>query len=282
MTTAFSNHPIYPRHYWDVPNLSPTWFAWNKLTASDVYRLREERDFEGQNIWFWLNHPIKHVRLVGVVVQFELVGFGRYILITLDDSSGANIETKLEVRAMRKPNDELDWPSNTMVDNVGVVITMGLPEVFVDGRILKLGAVVRAQGKIVTFRRGGNAGDVVRANGKFLAAREERQLLLDSITRVQSTNEEAIHWSKTADWKRRVLGKPWVLTTEQRYAADERVREEKRIQDKKSKHRRKWEEQRAEKTSRRDAEREVRRQKNEEMMNQHALEGSDVLPAPWL
>ncbi|KJX97213.1 OB-fold nucleic acid binding domain-containing protein [Zymoseptoria brevis] len=278
MPAASSTTPIYPRQYWDIPNLSPTWFAWNKLTTRDVYLLREERDFAGQDVWFWLNHPIRHVRLVGVVVQIEPVGYGRYIMVTLDDSSGANIEVKIEVRPARKSHDIEDWPSNTMVDNVGVIITWGLPEVFVDNQILKLGAVVRAQGKIVTFRRTAAAG---RASAK-VTAREERQLLLESIARVQNTNEEAIHWSKAADWKRRVLSKPWVLTQEQMNAADDKMEAERKLAEKKSQHRQKWDKQRAQKTMEREARREMKRTKDEQEMNRNALKRSDVLPAPWL
>jgi hypothetical protein len=276
MTTASSSsHSIYPRHYWDVPNLSPTWFAWNKLTARDVYLLREEPQFAGQDVWFWLNHPIRHVRLVGLVVQIELVGYGRYIMLTLDDSSGANIEVKIEVRPARKVWDEEDWPSNTMVDNVGVVVNMGLAEVFVDGLVLKVGAIIRAQGKIGVYRREHKSGATVKI-------REERQLLLENIARVQDTNEEAIHWSKTAGWKRRVLSRPWNITKEQRDAADEQLRQDRKLEEKKSRHRQKWEAERAQKTTEREARREAQRERKEKEMNEDALKGSDILPAPWL
>lgn len=47
MTSASnaSARTIYPKRYFDA---SRTWFEWNKVTAKDVFALREERGFEGE------------------------------------------------------------------------------------------------------------------------------------------------------------------------------------------------------------------------------------------
>jgi len=43
--TSASAASIYPKRYFDA---SRTWFEWNKVTAKDVFALREERGFEGR------------------------------------------------------------------------------------------------------------------------------------------------------------------------------------------------------------------------------------------
>ncbi|EAW14166.1 OB-fold domain-containing protein [Aspergillus clavatus NRRL 1] len=69
---------------------SPTHFTWVKMAAVDVHRLKQRPGFEGQNIFFYHNHPIRFVSLLGLLVARTDV-YKRTIL-TLDDSSGATIE----------------------------------------------------------------------------------------------------------------------------------------------------------------------------------------------
>jgi hypothetical protein len=47
MTNASSDGQIYPKKYFSE---APTWFVWNKLTAKDVFVLREEPGFEGTHL----------------------------------------------------------------------------------------------------------------------------------------------------------------------------------------------------------------------------------------
>ena len=87
--------PIPPPH---LPTLYPAYCfplssihnAWAKLTAADLHSLQERPGFEGQNLYFYLNHPIKWVRLVGVIVAFDSYP-SRWIMI-LDDGSGLTVE----------------------------------------------------------------------------------------------------------------------------------------------------------------------------------------------
>ncbi|KAL2794695.1 hypothetical protein BJX66DRAFT_303286 [Aspergillus keveii] len=69
---------------------SPTHFAWVKLTASDVHRLRKRVEFADQGLFFYQNHPIRFVNLIGIIVARTDVP--RRTILTLDDSSGATIE----------------------------------------------------------------------------------------------------------------------------------------------------------------------------------------------
>ena len=48
----------------------------------------------GQNIYFYLNHPIRFVRIVGVVVAIDDINL-KYSALTLDDGSGATVELKI-------------------------------------------------------------------------------------------------------------------------------------------------------------------------------------------
>lgn len=51
---------------------SPTFSSWARLTAHDLqHRLHSLPGFEGQNIWFFGNHPIRWVRIIGLVVSFD-------------------------------------------------------------------------------------------------------------------------------------------------------------------------------------------------------------------
>ena len=92
---------------------SPTYGSWCLLTAADVHRLDHRPTFKGmsrnsadqsfglltyrqeQGIYFYQNHPIKFVQLVGVVITFEV--YEAHALFVLDDSSGATLEVKAKV-----------------------------------------------------------------------------------------------------------------------------------------------------------------------------------------
>ena len=253
-----SRHHIYPKRYFGD---SATWFAWNKLTAKDVHALREEPGFEGQDIYFYLNHPIRFVRLVGLVVQIDVVSEGKWTLLTLDDSSGANIEVKIEKRR-RIAGDDDEYPSNTYVDNVHVLVNTGQATILVNSQPLELGTVIGAQGTITAFR-------------------QSRQLNLKRIFRVKDTNEEATHWLRAANWKQQVLSKPWILSRQRQDEIDEEVRQAELKEQKRAKSKRKKQAKYGEKYRQKQAAQEEKRQVVEEMFNNGALPGSEVLPKPW-
>lgn len=247
---------IYPAKYYDA---SPTWYRWNKLSVADVYQLRQEPGFEGQNIWFWLNHPIQYVRLVGFICQIDMVAGGRYVLMTLDDSSGANIEIKLEREAGKiTENGFKEYLPITGLDNVLVRVEMGLPIVTLDRSALELGTVIIAEGQI----------------GSYI---QNRQMVLSRLQRVPDTRAEAQHWAKVAEWKRLILSTPWALSAEKRLELDQKAIQEAKTELKEQKHRKK-------KSAKREIlteQRERRRQLDEKEMNKGALPGSEILKMPW-
>ncbi|KAL4803521.1 hypothetical protein BDV18DRAFT_163078 [Aspergillus unguis] len=69
---------------------SPTHFAWVKIGAADVHRLKRRVEFGEQGLFFYQNHPIRFVNLVGVIVARTDVP--RRTILTLDDSTGATID----------------------------------------------------------------------------------------------------------------------------------------------------------------------------------------------
>lgn len=255
-----SNGELYAPRYYDP--LSPTWFQWNKLTAYDIlHHIRSEPNFGGQDVWFWLNHPIQFFQVVGLVVQIDSVANGRYTLITIDDASGANMEVKIERKAARREG-EAEWTENSYAENVDVFVEMGLPVVLLHGKRVEVGEVMQVKGTLTTFR-------------------SEKQIVVKRLRRVKDTNQEAVWWSLMADWKRTTLSRPWVISKEAMAKVDREQRQEKKESKKADMHdlrraqrRKEWEEQHAEKE-------EAKRSRLEEKMNMHALEGSDVLPRPW-
>lgn len=250
-----SGHQIYPKRYFDA---SPTWFQWNKLTAADVHALREEPGFEGQNIYFHLNHPIRFVRLVGVVVEIDITPGAKHILISLDDSSGACIEIKTSFRNVNE-HDRTEYPSNTLVDSLDVIVKLGHPIVLINKQRVELGTVINVKARLDSFRK-------------------QRQLVPELLRIVGSTNKETKAWSETAEWKRDVLSKPWVLRQEQRDAVDAEI---KRAADKErivNRTRKKYDDRRAKKKERHLEKLESRRKRWDITLNAGALVGSNVLP----
>ncbi|RPB02502.1 hypothetical protein L873DRAFT_1588772, partial [Choiromyces venosus 120613-1] len=75
---------FYPRFLFSH---SPTYNQWARLTAKDIHEgLHQRRGFEGQDVWFYTNHPIRWVRIVGIVVAYD--DMEKMVCITVDDGSG--------------------------------------------------------------------------------------------------------------------------------------------------------------------------------------------------
>lgn len=253
-TKASANYEIYPKRYFDA---SPTWFAWNNLTATDVNSLRTEPGFEGQQIYFHLNHPIRFVRLVGLLVDVEIKA-GKFILLSLDDSSGACVEIKTTIRKV-KEDDHAEYPSNTLVDNLDVLTSLGVPTVYINKQTADIGTVIKAKGTLDTFRN-------------------TRQLKLERIWTVKDTNEEAKAWSETASWKQDVLAKPWVISREKRGEIDEEIRQNELKERERSKKRKAFDARHAEKKRQKLEKAELKRKREEQKYDAGALKGSNIVP----
>lgn len=259
--------PIYPRRYFD---LSPTWFAWNILSAADIHALRNERGFEGQQIAFHSNHPIRFVRLVGVIVSIDITpGGGKHALLCLDDGSGACVEVKVERRAIEVNNQEdsrgevaVTYPSNTLCDCIDVHLELGALSVLVNREVVDIGSVLKVKATLENFRG-------------------TRQLKPERVWVVKDTNAESQAWTEAAAWKREKLAKPWVLTTKQMQLFDENLRQQELLEKKKLHDKRLYRVQYDEKRRLHEEKKEARRLKEEKKLNAGALAGSHIIKEPW-
>ncbi|GAB7357737.1 hypothetical protein MBLNU459_g0393t1 [Dothideomycetes sp. NU459] len=197
---ASGRYQIYPARYFSI---SPTYEIWTKLSIADVHGLGQKPGFEGQNIYFHLNHPIKFVYLVAPVVAIEDV-HPKTTLITLDDSSGSSIDIRIERKVASRV---VAGASNTVVGNLDVNSGLGGFEVRVDGALIDVATVVKAKCTISSYRG-------------------VRQLDLKRISVIKDTNEEVAAWRAQTDFKREVLARPWTLTSAERSAFDTQKLEE--------------------------------------------------------
>ena len=155
-----SNDPLpltfYPAYCFSQ---SPTFHTWVKLTAADVHALKAREGFEGQKIYFHLNHPIKWIRLVGVVVALD--EYEKRWIATVDDGSGATVEIAC-AKAVGKLAGEESVNGNGAGDGDGNAIGKGDGETTtititstgqaIDLRAIEVGSVIKAKGGIGEFR----------------------------------------------------------------------------------------------------------------------------------
>lgn len=197
------------------------------------------------------------MRIVGAVVAIDDINL-KYTVLTLDDGSGATIEIRI-VRLTPDVCNPVDSSSNTTIDNVDVINRCGVFEVAVNDEYLAIGTVVKVKGTISEFRG-------------------VKQLDLKRIWIVRTTNEEAQAWAEAAATRQGVLSKPWYISsTEHKKIKKEIKMERKRLHEYKKlkiEHELRKEAQREareEHRALRDAKLEVRRRREEVMMNAGAL-----------
>lgn len=204
-----------------------------------------------------MNHPIRFVRLVGVIVAIDDIN-ASYTVLTIDDGSGATIELKI-VRMLPVERNPLDSSSATTIDNVNIISRLGVFEVLVNNHILDIGTVIKAKGTLSEFRG-------------------IKQVDLKRAWVVSSTDEEARAWTETALFKQTVLSEPWHLSSAQRKEVKIQMKKEKKKEQeyvrRKAEYQSKKNEQREAKELyliQKEARDEVKRRKEEVMMNSGAL-----------
>ncbi|CAD0097121.1 unnamed protein product [Aureobasidium vineae] len=253
--TAISAAPVHNAKYFFA---SPTYNKWVKLTAADVHALRQVPGFEGQNVYFHLNHPIRFVYLVAPVVAIQEIPNTKFLILTLDDSSGSCIDVKIE--RIDPANSNPDSPSNTTVANVDIDTPFNRnTEVKIDGQIVDIATVLKVKCTIGSFR-------------------SVKQLDLKRCNIIKDTTEEAAAWESLAQFKRDVLAKPWILDAAEQAALDAQLQqeaikeqEEERRERRSQRAHQKREELRAERRQAREEVREQKRLADEQKFNQGAL-----------
>ncbi|KAI1472876.1 uncharacterized protein F4812DRAFT_410724 [Daldinia caldariorum] len=161
-------YPAYCFH------LSPTINKWCPLRAIDIHGLEGRPGFEGDNVFFSLNHPIRWVRIVGVVVAIDQ--YYSYRNYTVDDSTGACIECSITTP---KPADS----------RLGNDAENPVPDPYSE---IDVGTVIEVKGSTHVFRG-------------------QKQIKVQKLQRVMSTSQEVQFWNKIRDFRKDVLSKPWAL-----------------------------------------------------------------------
>jgi hypothetical protein len=192
-------------------------------------------------------------------VDIEVTRGGKYILLSLDDSSGSCIEVKTEFRNI-KQDDLAEYPSSTIVDNLDVAVNLGIPSVHVDRKSADIGTVVKVKGTIDSFRG-------------------QRQLKLERIWIVKDTNEEANAWAETAKWKQGVLSQPWTLSKSQRQEIDAQVERDAQKDRERERKRKAVSNEYAAKKAKKLERKEEKRKREEAKLDHGALPQSHVLPS---
>ncbi|KAH8699284.1 hypothetical protein BGW36DRAFT_293703 [Talaromyces proteolyticus] len=205
-----ANIPFYPAFCFQA---SPTHFTWVKMGIAEIHRLRIKKGFEGQNIFFYQNHPIQFVSVAGIVVTRE--EYERRTVLVVDDSSGENIEVvilKATAESSRIARDikhdinEYNGENGSLnVENI--VHVTSTTRTSLDITQMQIGAVVKIKGTLSTFRKC-------------------MQIVLERFWVLPDTNAEVKFWDERSRFLVDVLSAPWVLTSEMIEALRTRAHEE--------------------------------------------------------
>lgn len=142
----------------------------------------------GQDLYFHLNHPIKWVRICGIVVAIDVYGDsssrkGQIQVITIDDSSGHTIECVIPLppppanSAPTVPPPGQQQPAS--------------PLPIIDSEI-DIGHTLDIKGSLRTFR-------------------EQRQVKVEKIVHLKTTEQEVAFWERVVQLRQEVLDRPWRL-----------------------------------------------------------------------
>ncbi|KAK4195211.1 hypothetical protein QBC40DRAFT_211959 [Triangularia verruculosa] len=164
-------------------HLSPTIGRWCHLRATDIAALTFNPGFEGQDVYFYGNHPIKWARIAGVVVAIQ--EFAHRIIYTIDDSSGATIECVVATPPQFPAVTNYKTPRD--------------PNLSADGKPLP-----KIDGPI-------DVGHIIDIKGGISIFRDVKQIRAEKITHLRTTEQEAVFWGKIALLRKEVLCRPWVL-----------------------------------------------------------------------
>ncbi|EJT80197.1 OB-fold nucleic acid binding domain-containing protein [Gaeumannomyces tritici R3-111a-1] len=184
-------HEIYPQYCF---HKSPTITAWCRLRTSDIAKLWSPPGFEGQDVFFYNNHPIKWVRIAGVVVAVDEYTVNESTIkrvYTVDDSSGINVECIAQLAAKQPKNISLDAHSPDLVAQQRRQQQQQQQSPF----DLDVGQVVEIRGGLKLYR-----------------TRYETRLQIN-IEKVKhlSTQHEVDFWKEVVKLHDETLSRPWVL-----------------------------------------------------------------------
>lgn len=134
------------------------------------------------------------MRLVGVIVAFDVLP-SRFI-IALDDSSGATIDVTCE-----RPKSTLPTLNNASGRSI---CALEGPKAAPTNATTQTGRNIDLAGFDV--------GSIAKVKGAIGAFRGERQILLERLVDVSTTNEEAAAWQEVSIFYESVLHRPWIVS----------------------------------------------------------------------
>ncbi|KAJ4293789.1 hypothetical protein N0V88_005299 [Collariella sp. IMI 366227] len=175
---------FYPQYCFQ---LSPTINRWCHLRIADIFALNSHPGFQGQDVYFHHNHPIKWARVSGIVVAVDERETRHFY--TIDDGSGATLECVVNLAPRQKPGPTAAGAATNATSRKES--NMPQPQPKMDGPI-EVGHVLDIKGSIGTFR-------------------DFRQIRAEKIVHLRSTEHEVAFWEKVTLLRKDVLSKPWVL-----------------------------------------------------------------------
>ncbi|KAL2119621.1 hypothetical protein VTJ04DRAFT_6582 [Mycothermus thermophilus] len=178
---------FYPQYCF---HLSPTINRWCHLRIADIWALRAHHGFQGQDVYFHLNHPIKWVRIAGVVVAVDERETRHFY--TIDDGSGATLECVV-----------------SLPPKAGTTITTAAAQA--QTTTTTTATTTADTTRYPTIDAPIDVGHVLDIKGSVGTFRENRQIRADKIVHLRSTEQEVLFWEKIAQLRREVLCKPWIL-----------------------------------------------------------------------
>ncbi|KAF7593001.1 hypothetical protein BBP40_012160 [Aspergillus hancockii] len=190
---------------------SPTHFAWVKMAAVDVHLLKRKVGFEEQSTFFYMNHPIRFVSLVGLIAA--RTEYPTLTILTIDDSSGATIDVIV--------------PKAPVMDNDNQPIPSGKGGRGGGGSLQPAYAMkhVAATNKTTLDIAALIPGTVMQVKGTLSMFRGMMQIQLERFSVIRDTNAEMRFVDLRSRFLVEVLSVPWRLTevevTRLRQEADE-------------------------------------------------------------
>ncbi|KAL8839783.1 MAG: hypothetical protein Q9170_001594 [Blastenia crenularia] len=214
------------------------WQAMRNLNSVSVPKMvsvpknDEEDSKRGQNTYFYLNHPIRWIRLVGVIVAFDV--YPNRVIMTLDDSSGLTVEIFCRKQA------HMASVVDTTVDCHGAI------KLNKDYRLVDDEHLYTTNEGYKVDVKGIDLGSIVKVKGGISEFRGEKQVTLERISLIRSTTEEASAWAENTTFYQDILSQPWVVSkrrqqeakiaaeglAREREARKERKRRKKKIEEK--------------------------------------------------
>lgn len=150
-------------------------------------------------MFFHGNHPIKWVRIAGIVVAIDEYS-GRRV-VTVDDSSGTNIECVVSLPApVPSTAPAATAEPTTIAQKAPAALTAAIQPVAGPD-------AVKTPENICDV----DVGFAVDVKGGLKVFRDQKQIKVEKMVRVRSTEQEMRFWAKVNKFRGDVLSKPWVL-----------------------------------------------------------------------